>query len=119
MSNNLKYRFNHLFKTDIQLKYKQVSLGASYRFNSFVHNIDESFHILGIFSGGSFLGELEEYRREQPKNTQVIDARIGVEISDKVKVSFVCNNILNTEYQTRPGWVMPPRNFIFQSTFRF
>jgi len=119
VSNNLKYRFNHLFKTDIQLKYKQVSLGASYRFNSFVHNIDESFHILGIFSGGSFLGELEEYRREQPKNTQVIDARIGVEISDKVKVSFVCNNILNTEYQTRPGWVMPPRNFIFQSTFRF
>lgn len=119
VSNNLKYRFNYLFKTDIQLKYKQVSLGASYRFNSFVHNIDESFHILGIFSGNTFLGGLEEYRRNQPKNTQIIDARIGVEISDKVKVSFVCNNILNTEYQTRPGWVMPPRNFIFQSTFRF
>lgn len=119
VSDNLKYRFNHLLKADIQLEYKKVSVGASYRFNSFVHNIDESFHILGIFSGNTFLGGLEEYRREQPKNTQIIDVRIGYKHSPKVNLSFVCNNLLNTEYQTRPGWVMPPRNFVFQSTFSF
>lgn len=119
VSDNLKYRFNHLLKADIQFTYQKVSIGGSYRFNSFVHNIDESFHILGIFSGGTFLGGLKEYRGKQPKNTQIVDVRIGYELSNKIQVSFVCNNLLNTEYQTRPGWVMPPRNFIFQSTLTF
>lgn len=119
VSDNLKYRFNHLFKVDVQLEYKKLNVGGSYRFNSFIHNIDESFHILGIFSGNTFLGGLEEYRRDQPKNTQIIDVRIGYKHSSKIKLSFVCNNLLNTEYQTRPGWVMPPRNFVFQSTFSF
>lgn len=119
VSNNLKYRFNHLLKADMQLEYKKISMGGSYRFYSFVHNIDESFHILGIFSGNTFLGGLEEYRREQPKNTHIIDVRFGYRHSPKLKLSFVCNNLLNREYQTRPGWVMPPRNFVFQSSISF
>lgn len=117
VNDNLKYRFNHLFKADIQFEYWKMTLGASYRYNSFIHNIDESFHILGVFSGGTFLGELAEYRKRQRNGTSVVDMRIGYKHSNKMKLSFVINNVFNLEYQTRPGWVMPPRNYVLQANF--
>ena len=119
VSDNLKYRFNHLFKADIQFEYWKMTLGMSYRYNSFIHNIDESFNILGVFSGETFLGELDEYRKRQRSGTSIFDMRIGYKHSDKMKFSFIVNNIFNLEYQTRPGWVMPPRNYVFQASFSF
>jgi iron complex outermembrane receptor protein len=39
----LKYRFRHMGKADIQLVYKGISLGGSFRMNSFMKNIDATF----------------------------------------------------------------------------
>ncbi|MDB4088589.1 TonB-dependent receptor [Flavobacteriales bacterium] len=119
VSDNLKYRFNHLLKFDVQWDVKNFSLGLSYRFNSFIHNIDESFNILGLFSGGTFLGELREYRKQNRGGTTVFDVRLSYQINKLIKVNGVVNNVLNTEYQTRPGWVMPPRNYVLQVNFSF
>ncbi|MEN9001849.1 MAG: TonB-dependent receptor [Flavobacteriales bacterium] len=119
VSDNLKYRFNHLLKFDIQWDIRNFSVGLSYRFNSFVHNIDESFNVLGIFSGGTFLGGLDDYRKRQRNGTSIFDLRLSCQINKLIKVNGVVNNLFNVEYQTRPGWVMPPRNYVLQVNFSF
>lgn len=119
VSQNLKYRFNHLLKFDVQFDYRKVSLGISYRYNSFVHNIDESFNILGVFSGQTFLGELETYRRENRTGTSIFDVRLSYQVTKVIKLNGIINNLFNVEYQTRPGWVMPPRNYAMQLNFTF
>ncbi|MDB4195392.1 TonB-dependent receptor [Flavobacteriales bacterium] len=119
VSDNLKYRFNHLLKFDIQIDYRNLSVGVSYRYNSFVHNIDESFSILGIFSGETFLGELDSYRRTQRKGNTIIDLRTSYQLTEAIRITGTVNNLLNLEYQTRPGWVMPPRNYNLRVNFTF
>ncbi|MGB1040165.1 MAG: TonB-dependent receptor plug domain-containing protein, partial [Flavobacteriales bacterium] len=119
VSDNLKYRFNHLFKFDIQFDYGNIAVGMSYRYNSFIHNIDESFNVLDVFSGNTFLGELKQYRRERRDGTSVFDVRISYQTRGALKVSGIVNNLMNIEYQTRPGWVMPPRNYLIQANFSF
>ncbi|MFT6002187.1 MAG: outer membrane cobalamin receptor [Flavobacteriales bacterium] len=119
VSDNLKYRFNHLLKFDIQWDVRDFSLGLSYRFNSFIHNIDESFNILGLFSGGTFLDGLEDYRDQNRRGTTVFDVRLSYQVNNLIKINGVVNNLMNIEYQTRPGWVMPPRNYVVQVNFSF
>jgi len=114
VSNNLKYRFNHLAKADIQLDYKKISFGFSWRYNSYVHNIDQAFNVLDLFSGNTFLGNLNEYRTENRNGTSIFDARLAYKFSKLLKLNFVVNNLMNVEYSTRPGWVMPPRTFVIQ-----
>ena len=43
-----------------------------------------------------------------------MDARMGYQISDSLKINLIANNFLNTEYVSRPGDVQPPRSFIVQ-----
>ncbi|MEZ7930538.1 MAG: TonB-dependent receptor, partial [Flavobacteriales bacterium] len=110
---------NHLLKFDIQWDVRDFSLGLSYRFNSFIHNIDESFNILGLFSGGTFLDGLEDYRDQNRRGTTVFDVRLSYQVNNLIKINGVVNNLMNIEYQTRPGWVMPPRNYVVQVNFSF
>ena len=92
VSQNLKYRFNHLLKLDVQIGYNDFSFGISYRYNSFVHNIDESFNVLGLFTNQTFLGDLEKYRRTNRKGNTIFDLRIGYQFSKTIKVNATVNN---------------------------
>lgn len=109
----LKYRFNHMFKGDVEVTWKGVSVGFSSRYNSRVENIDRIFEesILGQY----ILPGLKKYREEYgKKGALVFDARVAYKFLKHYKVSFIVNNILNTEYSTRPGDIQPPRTFILQ-----
>lgn len=123
VSTNLKYRFNHLAKFDIQLDYNRWSTGLSFRYNSKIHNIDQAFVNIGNLppsvSGGGFLGGLEQYRRENNKAVSVFDYRLSYELNEYSKVSFIINNIANKAYSTRPGLLSPPRTFVTQISFKF
>ena len=44
----------------------------------------------------------------------IIDSRIGYQINNMFKLGFVINNLLNTEYMSRPANMMPPRTYAFQ-----
>ena len=46
-----------------------------------------------------------------------MDARMGYQFSDSIKLNLIANNFLNTEYVSRPGDVQPPRSFIVQLQF--
>ena len=116
-SNILKYRFRHLAKADIELNYKKFSLGFSSRYNSFMSNIDRMFEENAF--GTEILPGLKEYREKYNSGSFVMDSRVAYKINDKIKLSFIANNIMNAEYSSRPADIQAPRNFIFQVQMKF
>ena len=117
-STMLKYRFNHLAKADIQATWKKkYSLGFSSRYNSFMKNIDAIFED-GIF-GQQVLAGLKDYRALNNKGSLVFDVRASINITEQFKVNIIANNVLNTEYVSRPGDIQAPRNFIAQLQYQF
>ncbi|MCH2229356.1 MAG: TonB-dependent receptor [Crocinitomicaceae bacterium] len=121
-SSVLKYRFNHLAKADIEVKWKDISVGISSRYNSYMSNIDKTF-----VEGISILGQepiqilpgLKEYRTVNNKGNLIFDARIGYEFMEHYRLGFVVNNLLNEEVVGRPGDVQAPRTFLLQLQFKF
>jgi len=112
----LKYRFNHLAKADIEAEWKGMSIGFSARYNSFMTNIDRTF-VEGIEVLGEttpILAGLKEYREKNNAGSLVFDFRMGYKFKEHYRLGFVINNILNTEYVTRPGDVRAPRTFMLQ-----
>ena len=123
--NILKYRYQHLTKFDINVLYKKFAFGVSYRFNSFMANVDKVFIDLDKNSGqGLYEGILptgiKEYRdAKEGKGDYVVDIRVRYELSETVKVSFIVNNLLNREYMIRPLNIESPRTGQLQFTINF
>jgi len=117
-SKMLKYRFKHLAKADVEASYKKISLGFSFRYNSFMKNIDKMFE-QPIAGSTYILPGLEEYRKKYNKGVFVIDFRLGYKLNDNFRIGLIANNILNTEYSSRPGDIQAPRNFMAQLQMKF
>lgn len=119
--NRLKYRFQHLAKGDIELTRGKWMLGASIRYNSFMQNIDRIFNELDDIFG--FLGfpqiRLKQYREEHNKGTWVTDARLSYQVHKTARISFIVNNLFNTEYMLRPMLIEQPRTTAVQFTITF
>ena len=115
--NMLKYRFRHLVRADVEAVYKKWGVGISNRYNSHMRNIDKVFEddVAGTF----ILPGLKEYRQVYNKGNITFDARISYQCTDLLKVSFIANNILNSETSSRPGDIQAPRNFIVQLSMKF
>lgn len=143
----LKYRNQQLFKSDIQLDYKKLSIGWSVRYYSYMENVDRRFEqsILHEYNdipngvnwdaspGTYILPGLKEYRASHKNSTYIMigdkeiaswsgdwihDTRISYQVTKTLKTSFIVNNALNAEYCLRPGDVRPPRMFLFQIMMR-
>ena len=114
----LKYRYTHIAKTDIEIIYKKISFGASFRYNDFMKNIDKIFTeelinegIPGVFNG---IPGINDAREKFNTGDFIIDTRLGYQYNEMIRVGFVVNNLLNREYMTRPATMMPPRTFAIQ-----
>ena len=115
--NILKYRYRHLVKVDVEVSYKKFSSGISLRYGGFMKNIDRVFE---ESIGGTFiLPGLKEYRQIYNRGNLVIDYRIGYKLNDNYRLGFMVNNLLNSEYTSRPGDIQPPRNFSLQVQMKF
>jgi outer membrane receptor protein involved in Fe transport len=118
----LKYRFNHLAKADIEVEWKNISVGFSARYNSYMSNVDKTF-VDGVpLADGSvvqILPGLKEYREKNNGGSLVFDARLGYDFKEHYRVGFMVNNLLNTEYVTRPGDVQAPRTYMLQLQVKF
>ena len=129
-SNLLRYRNKTMVKNDIQLTYKNMSLGWSIRYTSPMQNIDRRF-VENIFYDKAnitysydtrrffLLPGLAQYRIMHQWGTWVNDFRIGYQVSKNLKVSFLINNFFNVEFMSRPGLIEAPRTFVFQAAFKF
>jgi iron complex outermembrane receptor protein len=119
--NILKYRFKHLFKADIEFKIYKFSVGLSYRYYSKMQNIDKAFsNIEQITADSPYLNQIKGVNFwKSHAFTEVYDVRISYKISDKQKLSLVCNNLLNTTYSLRPLKVESPRTTAIQYVLTF
>lgn len=120
-SNMLKYRFNHMFRSDIQIEYKKLGVGFSSRYNSFMVNIDRTFEepLFGTIEASKILPGLKEYRKQHNKGYWVFDARIMFRAGEHSTVSLICNNLFNLEYMGRPGDIQPPRTWMLRYGLAF
>ncbi|MCX6310718.1 MAG: TonB-dependent receptor [Bacteroidetes bacterium] len=109
--NILKYRYRHIGKFDAEATYKKFSFGASMRCNSRMENIDKFFE--------QALPGIKAYRQRFHTGDVVFDTRIMYQLTDRARISFIVNNVLNREYTSRPADVQPPRNFVFQVMLKF
>ena len=121
-TNMLKYRFKHLAKADVELNYKKLSTGFSCRYNSFMKNIDLTFEEdldPSLNTTVYLLPGLKEYRKKYNRGSLVFDFRFGYKINEFMRIGLIANNILNTEYSSRPGDIQAPRNFMAQLQMKF
>lgn len=131
-TNMLKYRFKHLFKADIQIDYKFISLGGSLRYNSYMVNVDKSFYDLQIpgpslgfppsvvlHLGDLLLKGFPSYRARFKTGATVLDLRLMFKLSPTTKLGINANNVFNTEYMGRPGDIQAPRNIAMQLNLKF
>jgi len=123
----LKYRYQHIAKIDVEVVYKKLSIGSSFRYNDFMKNIDYIFTSELINNASSIPGLPEDFNgipgindaRDKFKDGDIIiDARFGYQVNNMVRFGFVVNNLLNREYMTRPATMMPPRTFAFQCSLK-
>ncbi|MBL4656985.1 MAG: TonB-dependent receptor [Flavobacteriales bacterium] len=113
-NNVLKYRFQHIAKVDLQLTYKMFSIGGSWRYYSHIQNIDVVFHLLEPQMNSGII----EYREEHNNGTHIVDTRVGVNVTEKLKIGFVVNNTANLSYALRPLKIESPRTFAVQISLK-
>lgn len=115
--NQLKYRMQHLVRADLQATWRKWTVGASFRYNSSMRNIDKVFIDLdeGTDAFPAILQTgIAEWQRTHTKGDGVVDGRISWQFHDEHKVALVVNNALNREYAIRPLAIEPNRSVILQ-----
>jgi len=133
-NNILKYRFQHLVKMDVEFNVYGVSLGISYRFNSFMQNADKIFYDLdagvvptalkgiGLIETRGDNVDREKAEWSLNKNKQgisIVDLRLSYTIKKAHKINFIVNNLFNVEYALRPLNINPMRMYNLQYTLSF
>lgn len=113
----LKYRFQHIAKIDAELSWKGLSLGGSWRYYSYMRNIDNTFYILdhpNLPGSG-----IRDYRELHHTGTNVFDARISYTVKSHYKAALIINNVANLSYSLRPLKIEAPRVVMFQLSASF
>jgi outer membrane receptor protein involved in Fe transport len=119
--NLLKYRFRHLFKTDLEASRGRFNGGFSLRYNSFMENIDRVFEdldqtlpLFGLPAPG-----LTQFRKNNNRGIWVVDIRLHIKLNNTVRIGFVVNNLFNVEYALRPMVIEAPRTTAVQLMLAF
>ncbi|MDP5075485.1 MAG: TonB-dependent receptor, partial [Flavobacteriales bacterium] len=117
ISNNiLKYRMQHLIRIDVGATKGNFNSGISFRANSHMQNIDKAFSQLENYFPTEFNPGINSWRANKTKGDYVFDARVGYTFSEKHRIAFIVNNILNREYAIRPLAIEEPRVTMLQYT---
>ena len=111
----LKYRFQHLVRTNLGIGYNRIKLGANLRFNSHIQNIDSAF--IEFDRPGFVPTDLREWREENDAGNLVLDLRLSYAITEKHKLAVIMNNALNNEYALRPLAIESPRTTMIRYTY--
>jgi iron complex outermembrane receptor protein len=109
--NILKYRYRRLLKADVETGYKNLTVGVSVRYNSFMENIDEVFNVL--------IPGVKNYRERNHKGDWVFDVRLFYAFLKYFDLGIIVKNLTNEEYVSRPADMQPPRSFVLQGRVKF
>ena len=111
----LKYRYKHIAKLDAEITYKKFAFGSSFRYNDFMKNIDLAFTSPLLAES---IPDINEAREKFKNGDFIVDLRTSYQINKTTKISLVINNLLNTEYMSRPANMMPPRTIAVQCSMK-
>lgn len=132
----LKYRFQHLANLDIEFSYKKWSLGYTFRYYSYMKNIDKVLYsmdsnvkeknghdqfdtgIIEYRGDNEFVDEKGYSIGDKHPGNYVMDARISFQVAHWLKAAFIVNNLLNSEYSLRPLKMEQPRTASIQFTVK-
>ncbi len=126
-SKYLKYRQKHSFKGVIDFIWNRLDIGVNLTYKSKTLAVDyflvderekSQMDIMDAVRSIIFPG-LHDYWMEHNTGYFAMDLRIGIEITKKIQIWGMMNNLLNTEYTLRPMDVSAPRTFIFQVNAKF
>ena len=112
----LKYRYQHLFKLDIQFDHEPWMIGASTRMNDFMANIDLIF-VSDLFAT-QVLG-IPESRARLNTGDLIWDFRIGYTINENIQIRALVENAFNREVLIRPAKIGAPIQYTLQLQLRF
>jgi outer membrane receptor protein involved in Fe transport len=79
-----------------------------------MQNIDEVFYTLTSLAAYG----IDQYREEHHTGVNVFNARVGLQTTKKLKLSFVVNNLFNLTYSLRPLKIESPRTFALRLTYK-
>ena len=113
-NNVLKYRFEHIAKLDIELRYKKCFIGGDWTYYSYMQNIDEVFYSLATLADYG----IAQYREDHHTGINVFDAHAGLQTSKHLRLSFLVNNVFNLSYSLRPIKIEPPRSFALRLDYK-
>ena len=103
----LKYRMQHVFKSDMQFSYrKRFSAGFTGMYYGFMKNIDVFLYQLD--APAAMHSGIKKYREEHNKGNFIIDFRVSYVVK-KIRFMLLVNNLFNTEYSIRPITIESPR----------
>ncbi len=116
--NVLKYRFRHMVKLDAEYSLDRFSFGAALNYNSFMENIDFVFQwdLPKPLTIEPFTG-VNQFRKNR-KGASIVDLRASFKPTKALKISLLCNNLLNAEYTLRPALLEAPRNYTLRLDLR-
>ncbi|MFM7822416.1 MAG: TonB-dependent receptor domain-containing protein, partial [Bacteroidota bacterium] len=114
----LKYRFRHLAKADVEFRYGALMVGGSCRYYSFMENIDKAFYDFDMQSNPNYPDGVIKYREEHTKGTIIWDLRLGYQMSTSWSLNIVANNIANLEYSLRPMKIESPGTVSLQIVWK-
>jgi outer membrane cobalamin receptor len=107
----LKYRSRTQARFDIQYEYKKFDIGISYRYNSYIENIDNVFVNPFI---SLFIKDIAKGRETAVNGMHYFDMRMGFKPTKNFKISLIANNLMNKIYMLRPADLQAPRSVIVQ-----
>lgn len=106
----LKYRYKHLFRADVQGRVGKWEAGLSVRYNSKMLNMDNSFVTL--------IDPTIRVAWDRLGSNTIVDCRVAVYITEKIKVNIQIVNLFNVLYMNRPADLRPPRTYQIQFSWR-
>lgn len=113
----LKYRRRHLLKGDLELGFRDLFAGFNFQYNSRMVNVDDVF--IDPLVGNLIQPGFPEYWSNHAGGYLQVDARLGWDIKEWIRINTIVRNVFNVEYLGRPGDIGPPRNITMQVRFKF
>jgi len=117
----LKYRNLHSVKVDFDMTFHFFTLGIGMIYSSNMVNIDKAFEepLIPGYAPSDLLPGIKAYREKNNKGYFVMNLRGLFDISETQRIGVHVNNLLNSEYMTRPGLIEAPRNIAIQYSLTF
>lgn len=113
--NILKFRVQDLFRGDLQGERGRWMAGVSVRYNSHVRNIDRAF--VDLDESGLLPTGVGQWMATHTTGDWILDTRFGWRVGEHQRITFIVNNLTNTEYAVRPLAIEPMRSYQVQFTY--